>query len=673
MMFRKQEIIFTGLLIILTASVFFCFFRTTSDDSVAYEKIMALVDSPKASTQKPSYETRQQRVGVGKDFFYVKGSDRLHLRLRSESSELDVDYNEGQMEVVEHFHKVRCLMQESLLAGSSSEQIIRVVDAENATYRYQTGQLVADDVKIARYRMPGHQLSNEFSRGFLLMKGDADFVTFSLGGKDVNLHAKTLNASFLHPEKMDVESANADYSDEKVVLTGNVIAKHSLGNLYAKKMTMASPILLLDGDVLIELSEGGQLSCGKADINYERLNGSFFGSDPHGEVIYTDGQLYSDLPKKNSKAPLTSFNMRSRQMQMELIAQNEKSLVKYSMGKINAEGSVEVNYNNDFTSFSDQAQYQRSLDKTSSSSAAVSRLKGFITLKMNDPHDLCTVNHRNGDKIQSQDIQIDTLKRNLAFTKAKGVIISRSDKADDSIEFVANRLLWESTPQLLTLSGDVMIDQSGIGRLHTDYDVKIKQQIVNGKKEVKTIACSQDTVLSYLTAQDKGSHTLTCYGALLADHEQMKTVMESPFESDGKVPEGMQVHFEDSFGEILADKATIDYSRVDNKIDLAKITLEGNVKLYNKKVKGDNPSQQYALADTVTYFPQTSETILSSNKKNRVLFFDEVNHIQVSAPALKIQRDKETNKDTFQGMGDVRFNFIENEYEQLKQLFNLKK
>jgi len=56
-----------------------------------------------------------------------------------------------------------------------------------------------------------------------------------------------------------------------------------------------------------------------------------------------------------------------------------------------------------------------------------------------------------------------------------------------------------------------------------------------------------------------------------------------------------------------------------------------------------------------------------------VLFYDKINNLQVSAPEIKMQRDKQTKKQQFQGIGDVRFHFVEKEYQQLRKRFLLEK
>ena len=64
--------------------------------------------------------------------------------------------------------------------------------------------------------------------------------------------------------------------------------------------------------------------------------------------------------------------------------------------------------------------------------------------------------------------------------------------------------------------------------------------------------------------------------------------------------------------------------------------------------------------------------VLSASEGNRVLLFDKVNNIQMSAPSLKIQHDPSSQKELIKGMGDVRFTFLEKELAQVKQHFKQK-
>jgi len=68
----------------------------------------------------------------------------------------------------------------------------------------------------------------------------------------------------------------------------------------------------------------------------------------------------------------------------------------------------------------------------------------------------------------------------------------------------------------------------------------------------------------------------------------------------------------------------------------------------------------------------SQEMILKANRNARVLFYDKVNNIQVSADTLKVNRDPHTNKESIKGTGDVRFTFVQQELDQLREQFNLK-
>ena len=63
--------------------------------------------------------------------------------------------------------------------------------------------------------------------------------------------------------------------------------------------------------------------------------------------------------------------------------------------------------------------------------------------------------------------------------------------------------------------------------------------------------------------------------------------------------------------------------------------------------------------------------VLYANEEQRVLFYDRLNKVQVSAPAVNIRRDGTTGKEAVQGMGDVRFTFADEERSALLENFDL--
>jgi len=119
--------------------------------------------------------------------------------------------------------------------------------------------------------------------------------------------------------------------------------------------------------------------------------------------------------------------------------------------------------------------------------------------------------------------------------------------------------------------------------------------------------------------------------------------------------EGDQVHYTDEINQVFADKVTV---------ETEKVFLEGNVKVMSR----GGVLLQYILADTAEYFSETKTIVFQSKNGKRVIFFDQPNNIQMSAPGLKVVRGE---KESIQGIGDVRFELIEEELKELKKRFLL--
>ena len=126
-----------------------------------------------------------------------------------------------------------------------------------------------------------------------------------------------------------------------------------------------------------------------------------------------------------------------------------------------------------------------------------------------------------------------------------------------------------------------------------------------------------------------------------------------------RTPE-QQIHFMDAYGEIFADHFEVKYK--DKVVESMK--MEGKVFLAYSRPQEEDRS--YAYADTVTYDPTTQEMVMIGD---RVLVYDRVNKMEVSAPKLRIRRDQATQKERIKGEGDVRFTLDEKEFDILKNKF----
>jgi len=180
-------------------------------------------------------------------------------------------------------------------------------------------------------------------------------------------------------------------------------------------------------------------------------------------------------------------------------------------------------------------------------------------------------------------------------------------------------------------------------------------------KEIRHITCLGETTLRCY--QEDEEVYLICYGDLFLDHEKRTITMNSPQNTEGEVEEDVQLFFEDGKGKMFSDHAVLAYAVIEDQFTPLQLTLEGNVRMYHR----EGPLLQYALADRSVFFVEKQEVHFKALETKRVLFYDRVNQLTMSAPEVKVKRDPSTKKDSVQGVGDVRFYLDEEELHQLRQ------
>ena len=246
-------------------------------------------------------------------------------------------------------------------------------------------------------------------------------------------------------------------------------------------------------------------------------------------------------------------------------------------------------------------------------------------------------------------------------------------KINYSTDFTASseRLTWEAKSDTIVLQDNVVFFQEGVGQLSTKDEVKIIRSKIDGKAELQSIQTRGKSTLF----REVERQTITCLGDVLVDHDQKLITLLSPKDSSGNVAEADQVHFKDPSGDIFADRVILYYDLDKNHPAVQKVVLEGAVRILNQPIaNADGQPQpiQYALADHVELLLDQNQMILSAKPEKRVLFYDKSRDMQISAPLLRISRDQETKKDSIKGSGDVRFNFVEKEFEELRRTFSFK-
>lgn len=473
-----------------------------------------------------------------------------------------------------------------------------------------------------------------------------------------------------------VNSGEAQYDGKEIVLVGQVAVQHSLGQISARRLSLVPSsqdkkskfaFLKISDDVQLELRGGGRLICQVAEVDYAKMQGVFLGNVEAPDVTYLNtGEEKEGLPKTRPPLEVKSYQMILNLLREPATASAPaKTLVK----QIEAIQNVRVNYNQDHLLVADYAIYQRMPSASSASNA------GLLTLSVRGDHPVCQMTNLNGDRLQAQTIRVQTEERQLWLDQPKGMLYMRQEKLPpQTLEFSANELTWDDQRQTLQLKGDVNIIQNETVRVQTPFQISIAQAIINGKRTLRSIQAPEQTQISYLDAKKKNMHRIYCPGPLMIDHErQIMTLQGSPNQS-GQIEESRQVYLEDMLGEMYADRVHMNYTWEGRQLVPEKITLEGHVRLLNRfdgHPEESGSVLHYALADQVDFTPKQQEMILTSSTGNRVLFFDKVNNVQMSAPSLKVRHDVTTQKDSIQGLGDVRFTFMEKELEQLKQRFRL--
>lgn len=473
----------------------------------------------------------------------------------------------------------------------------------------------------------------------------------------------SLYAQTLEERSVTIRAAHADYKNRSIVLSGDVYLEHDLGRMSAQKMEIIStgedrkPRLgnfKLNDAVNIILNDSGQITCESAEFDCTGMYGAFI-----GHVVYTEqckGRQQETIP----------LIVKSDEMTFSIIdeVKNEGSF-QNNIQRIQATNNVTVSYNHDFIATANKGIYERrGMDEENH------QPYGHIILEMNSQNNFCKILNRNGDFVEASTINIDTLSKSFIFENSHGVIIGAGfgDKQNQCMEFSANKLHWNHSLGELTLQDHVVVNQQGVGQLTASDDVVVQQQIIDGVKRLKAMKTTGKAVIVCKEPEKSIEHVITSNGSIYVDHVKCITTLTSPCNSKGKVVENLQVHFKDLIGEIFADKVQLYYSTLENKISISKIILEGNVRLKDKQ-DADGHVLHYALSDSVEYIPDSKEMLFKANARKRVLFFDQVNNLQVSAPALKIKRDLSTNHESIQGFGDVRFSFLEKEYTQLRSKF----
>lgn len=628
-------------------------YESREESVIAFEHLVKASRSRSPETDpKDEYVSTQRREGVRKELYYNdEAQRRLQIKIHGKSSNLVFRRHDDRSQIVEMLKGVKFYMQEALFYRTPdgrevSEnlsleygplvpmQTIRYVEADEASYNFHIENLEAVNAMVSRYCTVGHSLPEELDEEDLLMRGYADSISLECHGGLLDLK-------------------------------GNVVINHNLGGLSCRSALLTEissrglasrerrHLIELDGDVTISMREGTTITCASAILDEDNALVTFYSDDEREFVEYIE----------MNRTPLegTPLVLRSREIQVLIDpAIKKKNSNKSSIKEITALGNVSVDYYGQVVATGGTAIYVNNTEEVSLDEKP--NFSGILTLKPEESEDFCTICIKNAGEILSKGVSVDTIKQEIFFLNPHGTIKVDIESKDNPIEFLADTMVWDIKNDKIALMGDIDIFRNGEARLKTVGDVILTHEKAENKKILRYIHIIGKMDLQRYHRETDIAYTLSNDGNAIIDNKTRSIFLEKKQQSGNET----QVHFKDPLGEAFSDKLILNFDQKTTTFDPTQITLEGSVKLKNSV----GPSiLQYMIADRIEYTPAKRSLNLIALGTGKVLYYDKVNNIQVSAPAVTVNRDKNSKQDEIRAAGDVRFRFVEHEIEQLKKRF----
>lgn len=156
--------------------------------------------NPDESDHHLSY-SQHKRHNVCKQVWY-QDETPLYFRIDSEDSELFFFRQHHQVEVIEQLENVNCIMQEELYYEDQVPmQKVRYLQAERASYNYNTQLFVAEKANLWKYQLEGHEPPTQMPQTQALMRATAQSVEFTLKGEKLNFVAHQMKATLNSKER----------------------------------------------------------------------------------------------------------------------------------------------------------------------------------------------------------------------------------------------------------------------------------------------------------------------------------------------------------------------------------------------------------------------------------------------------------------------------------------
>ena len=118
-------------------------------------------------------------------------------QIESNHSELFFFSSHGDVELIEELDALTCIVQEECFFKKGKPyQVVRLLEAKEASFNYNTQVLTAADVQMWSYELPGHKPPSSIDAD-PLMEGQAKTIELQLKGKRIDVLAHGFEGKML--------------------------------------------------------------------------------------------------------------------------------------------------------------------------------------------------------------------------------------------------------------------------------------------------------------------------------------------------------------------------------------------------------------------------------------------------------------------------------------------
>ncbi len=445
-------------------------------------------------------------------------------------------------------------------------------------------------------------------------------------------------------ETGSLHSKHASFDGNVLTLSGNVELHHSLGVLLAEEAILTKqephqdfPFSHISLHKAVELlfKDRSKLTCERADLDFLSLKGTLLGE--RHPIVYSE-----QLQVKGEPLSLIMQAVHAELTCAKIFG--EKGDLSYVLTALQGEQDVHIQYGTQCELSCNRALYDKSNPAHPLLSAFSKEDLGFCRFT------------RGSDVIDATSATLDIQNAILTLQEPRGVLVSSLEKKSNG-SFRAHELFLDHQKHLLTLRGQVVLDEPIFGHLTTNDQLFLKGEEQH-RFDFCYAECLGNTELTYQDPATGELHHLTCHGKVTMDRSKHVIYFDSP-ESVEPLSENEQLFYQGKECHLFADHAIAEYSAAEGRASLVRIHLKGHIRLRTPEM------ERTAIADRAMYSPLTRTLVLSADPGSQVLFHDVKENVQMQAPEVHLIYDPEQNHTVAKGIGKVRFTLHEEELNQL--------